>query len=207
MLCHPAYNKCIVSVVLAHMSLAFWEGADSPMSAWVLAAEAFVTVVYVSHILLNLSTFGLGQFRDKRWHATFTILAIVHILLCIGALCATGWEEGLLEEGRRTWCGSPIEWGESSVLLAETGGSSDSRREDGGRMDCPAFVLLLGAQSLRPLLLISQLATIRRVFSNVLRTMLETKAILTLGFVVLTFYSVLGINLFNSGQVYLVLSI
>ncbi|CBN80110.1 K+ transporter, Kef-type [Ectocarpus siliculosus] len=172
------------------MVLALWEGGMSPfpLHPAVAATEVFFSLCYAAHIFLNLWTFGVKQYRDKRWHFTFTVLAAAHlVLMCLAFLAS---------KRSRTSVEPPPPAPASGTATAAGGLYEDG--EDW--WNCSRFALL-GAQALRPMMLISNLKTIRRVFTNVLRTAKRTGSILVLGAVVLAFYSVLGINLFNSKQV------
>ncbi|CAM9588976.1 unnamed protein product [Ectocarpus sp. 4 AP-2014] len=172
------------------MVLALWEGGMSPfpLHPAVAATEVFCSLCYAAHVLLNLWTFGVKQYRDKKWHFTFTVLAAAHlVLMCLAFLAS---------KRSRTSVEAPPPAPASGT--ATTAGGLYEDDEDW--WNCSRFALL-GAQTLRPMMLISNLKTIRRVFTNVLRTAKRTGSILMLGAVVLAFYSVLGINLFNSKQV------
>ncbi|CAM9781465.1 unnamed protein product [Pylaiella littoralis] len=190
-LSYQLYSPILIGIILGHLVLAMWEGGvhPFPLHPAVAAAEVFACFCYATHILLHLWTFGVKQYRDKKWHFAFTVLAIVHSVLMVFAAAAAhragyssraaGTAEGGEEEAEQDWWNAPR-------------------------------LALLGAHALRPMMLISNLRTIRRVFTNVLRQALpspeeirsmRTGSILMLGAVVLSFYSVLGINLFNSEQV------
>ncbi|CAM9922668.1 unnamed protein product, partial [Discosporangium mesarthrocarpum] len=102
---HPAYNKFLILLILAHMLLAFWEGVDSPLSAGVVVAEATAASVYTFHMLLNLFTFGWHQFSDKRWHGVFSVLAMVHTLVSTCAILMAMWQ-GSWQAPEQGWCGT-----------------------------------------------------------------------------------------------------
>ncbi|CAM9975211.1 unnamed protein product, partial [Ectocarpus sp. 12 AP-2014] len=189
-LSYTLYSPILVGIILGHMVLALWEGGMSPfpLHPAVAATEVFFSLCYAAHILLNLWTFGVKQYRDKKWHFTFTVLAAAHlVLMCLAFLGS---------KRSRTSVEAPPPAPASGT--ATTAGGLYEDDEDW--WNCSRFALL-GAQTLRPMMLISNLKTIRRVFTNVLRTAKRTGSILMLGAVVLAFYSVLGINLFNSKQV------
>lgn len=84
--------------------------------------------------------------RDKKWHFTFALLSACHLFLFGFALGTSRWH-------RHAPCAH--------------------RRGDDSSSECGWWatprLLLLGAQSLRPMMLISQLRTVRRVFMNVIR--------------------------------------
>lgn len=83
--------------------------------------------------------------RDKRWHFIFTVLSTWHLfLLAFGAFAAHRQrvEDGSEGTGGR---GFEIDW------------------------QNPPRLAMLGAHALRPIMLISNLQTTRRVFTNVLR--------------------------------------
>lgn len=61
--------------------------------------------------------------------------------------------------------------------------------------------VILISDCVRPYLLISQLRPLRWVFTNVVVTVVNTWKILSIGFVFMLFYSVVGVSLFNSDQV------
>lgn len=58
-------SPILVCIILGHLALALWEGGmyPFPLSPAVAAAEAFVSICYVAHVLLNLWTFGVKQYR------------------------------------------------------------------------------------------------------------------------------------------------
>ncbi|CAM9717141.1 unnamed protein product [Scytosiphon promiscuus] len=185
-LSYTMYSPILVFIILGHLALALWEGGMDPfpMHSAVAAGEALFALCYAAHIFLNLWTFGVKQYRDKRWHFTFTVLAVSHsILMVFAALAPTRQDTS-----------------HTGPTAAGGGGAGGDGSVDGGWWNAPRLALL-GAQTLRPMMLISNLKTIRRVFTNVLRTAKRTGNILMLGAVVLAVYSVLGINLFNSDQV------
>eukprot|EP00752_Nemacystus_decipiens_P018420 g16518.t1 len=196
-LAYPLYSPVLVCIILGHLALALWEGGISPfpLHPAVAAAEACVALFYAAHILLNLWTFGVKQYRDKKWHFTFTVLAIAHLLLMVSAALAAHSAAASSRTAAAT-----EGTGAGGVEDGAGPGAGATRVVEGGWWSAPRLALL-GAQALRPMMLISNLKTIRRVFTNVLRTLKRTGSILTLGAVVLAFYSVLGINLFNSEQV------
>lgn len=84
--------------------------------------------------------------RDKKWHFTFALLLMCHLLLFGLALATARWQ-------RRAMCAS--------------------RHGDDIPWECTWWatprLMLLAAQTLRPIILISQLRTVRRVFINILR--------------------------------------
>lgn len=84
--------------------------------------------------------FAAAARRDKKWHFIFTVLSTWHLfLLAFGAFAA---HRQRVEDGGR---GLEIDWQNVSRLA------------------------MLGAHALRPIMLISNLQTTRRVFTNVLR--------------------------------------
>lgn len=58
-------SPILVCIILGHLALALWEGGMSPfpLHPAVAAAEACVALCYAAHILLNLWTFGVKQYR------------------------------------------------------------------------------------------------------------------------------------------------
>lgn len=62
--CHFA-SPILVGIILGHMVLALWEGGMSPfpLHPAVAATEVFFSLCYATHILLNLWTFGVKQYR------------------------------------------------------------------------------------------------------------------------------------------------
>lgn len=58
----------LVCVIMGHLVLALWEGGKSPFPLClpVAAAEIFAFLFYTAHILLNLWTFGIKQYRWAR---------------------------------------------------------------------------------------------------------------------------------------------
>eukprot|EP00903_Cladosiphon_okamuranus_P010280 g9732.t2 len=194
-LAYPLYSPILMCIILGHLALALWEGGMSPfpLHPAVAASEACVALFYAAHILLNLWTFGVKQYRDKKWHFIFTVLAVAHLLLMVSAALAAN---SATASGRRAAAAAAA----AASTAAEATRAGGVGIVEGGWWNGPRLALL-GAQALRPMMLISNLKTIRRVFTNVLRTAKQTGSILTLGAVVLASYSVLGINLFNSEQV------
>lgn len=55
----------LVCIILGHLVLALWEGGASPfpLNPAVAATEVFVSFCYAAHILLNIWTFGVKQYR------------------------------------------------------------------------------------------------------------------------------------------------
>lgn len=60
--CH---SPILVCIILGHLALALCEGGMSPfpLHPAVAATEACVAFCYAAHILLNLWTFGVKQYR------------------------------------------------------------------------------------------------------------------------------------------------
>lgn len=58
----------LVCVILGHLILALWEGGKSPFPLHlpVAAAELVAFLFYTTHVLLNLWTFGVKQYRWVR---------------------------------------------------------------------------------------------------------------------------------------------